>query len=168
MPRHGLPPAAVFLAAVLVAAQAATARADDCAPIRAAYEKLAAAPAYRQIIKMPGQPPVEARAVGDMFYMRDGDGWESVRMKPGGRAEMMSQVIGQDGGLSRCAELAGDAWKGAAMKVYSYQPPAMGDVPVGGPQTLWVGAEDGLPRRMTADTVELEISYEDVKAPAGE
>ncbi|RXF68722.1 hypothetical protein [Hansschlegelia zhihuaiae] len=156
---------AVFASLALMAAAPLPAGADDCAAVAAAYEKLAVAPAYRQTIKTFGQPPVEAMAIGDMFYVNDGDGWQSIRMKPGGRAEMMSQVVGQSGGLKDCVRKPDQTLNGVAVKVYGYRPPAMGDADPSGAQTLWVGAEDGLPRRMETDGVELDISYDDVRPP---
>jgi hypothetical protein len=153
------------LALAISAALPSAARADPCAPIVAAYEKLAAAPAYRQVITAFGQPPVEAVAVGDRLFMREGGEWDSIELKPGARQEMMASVIGQAGGLKNCVEKPGATVDGAAVKVFSYEPPAMGDLPGGGEQTLWIGAADGLPRRMEAGAVEMVITYDGVTAP---
>lgn len=156
---------AVCVIALVAVGLPVEAGAGPCDPIKAAYEKLAAAPAYRQTIKMAGQKPTETMAVGDTLYMNDGSGWESLKLKPGQRLGLMLAVIGQSESLTNCAEQPGETMGGVAVKVYSYDPPAMDDRGQGGPQTLWVGADDGLPRRMRADTVELAISYEDVAPP---
>ena len=156
--------AALALAALAATLHPAALHADPCAPIVAAYERLAAVPAYRQVITAFGQPPVEAVAVGDRLFMKDGDTWDSLELKPGARQEMMKTVIGQPGGLKNCARKPDANLDGRAMEVFTYKPPPVDDLPAG-EQTLWIGAADGLPRRMETDALDMVIGYEGVTAP---
>ncbi len=143
----------------------ATALADACAPIVAAYAKLAEVPAYRQVIALAGQEGAETIAVGDTLYVKSGGEWQTLPLPPGGRKQIMAQITGA-GELTDCAEAGADSINGAAMTKHAYQPPKMGNFPMSR-QTVWIGDADGLPRRMATDdgTTTVEITYEGVVAP---
>lgn len=152
-------------ALVLVLASAA-ARADDCAPVLAAYGKLAEVPAYRQIIAMAGQAGMETVAVGDVLYVKADGEWTKAPLPPGGRKQFMQQAIGGVDGIKSCAAAGADAIGGVAMTVHAYDPPAMGGFNTGR-QKVWVGDADGLPHRMATEdgSTTVEIIYEGVVAP---
>ncbi|WP_155905034.1 hypothetical protein [Methylopila sp. M107] len=136
--------------------------ADACAPIASAFEKLAAAPAYRQVIRAFGQKPVTSLAIGQKFYIQQDGQWQALQLKEGGRLDMMKAAVGV--GLNDCQEKTPQTLDGAEVKVFAYSPPPAAQAEGAVPQTLWVGA-DGLPRRIFSTTAEVEINYDDVKAP---
>ncbi|MFZ1681556.1 MAG: hypothetical protein WAT70_11105 [Rhizobiaceae bacterium] len=156
-----LRPALLAAACLLPAA----ALADACAPVAAAYAKLGEVPAYRQVIAIAGQEDAETIAVGDTLYIRSGDGRETLPLPPGGRKQIMSQIVG-NGQLTDCAPAGAESIDGVATTAHGYQPPKMGNFPMSR-QTVWIGDADGLPRRMATDdgSTSVEISYEGVVAP---
>lgn len=154
---------ALFTAALFAPAAA---YADDCAPIVAAYTKLAEVPAYRQVIALAGQEGAETIAIGDTLYVRSGgDDWRRMDLAPGGRRQTVMQFLVKDA-LKGCAAAGAEVLDGAAMTKYGYEPPAMGGFTMAR-QTLWIGDADGLPYRMASDdgSTTVEIAYEGVVAP---
>lgn len=154
-----------ILSAVLALSPAA-AFADDCAPVLAAYGKLAEVPAYRQVVAMAGQPGMETIAVGDTLYVQTHGKWTKMPLPPGGRKQVMQQALGGTDGIKACAAAGADAIGGAAMTVHAYDPPAMGGFNTGR-QKVWIGDADGLPHRMATEdgSTIVEIAYEGVVAP---
>lgn len=147
------------------------AAADDCKAIFDAYGALAAAPAYHQTVSMPNAPMMEMVTIGDVLYIREDDAWKKMDLGPGMRAEMMRQTMPSADALKDCSRLDGDTIEGAAMSVYSYQPPQIEGAGPLGPQKVWIGDKDGLPHRMTsvgeADAgVTVEIVFDGVVPPA--
>lgn len=163
----------ILLAAAGIAGGVGAGRAalaDDCQTVFEAYVALAAAPAYHQTVSMPNAPTMEMVTVGDVLYMREDEAWKKVDLGPGMRAEMMRQTMPSADALKDCSRLAGDTIDGAAMSVYSYQPPQIEGAGPLGAQKVWIGDKDGLPHRMAsvgADDggVTVEIVFDGVEAP---
>ncbi len=155
---------------LLLALAPVAALADDCQDaVKAAYDKLAAAPAVKQTATIPGTPTLQMVMIGDILYMDRGDGqWTKLPLQPGMRAEMMQDTIPDASELTECRVVGKDAVDGADMTVYQYVPPQLMDE-TPGPQQLWIGVADGLPHRMTSEqdgqSLEMTMTYEDVKAP---
>lgn len=152
-------------AALVLTLSPAAAYADDCAPIAAAYAKLAEVPAYRQVIALAGGEGAETVAIGDTLYVKSGGEWQRMDLPPGGRRQTVMQFLDKDA-LKGCAVAGADTLNGAAMTKYGYEPPVMGGFPMSR-QTLWIGDADGLPHRMASDdgSTTVDISYEGVVAP---
>lgn len=144
-------------------------RADDCATIYKVFEALTTVPAYSQSVTMKDSPPLRSVVIGDVMYVNDGSNWMKIALKAGGRRGMLKQFVPDGSLLKDCTRLDSDTIDGAAMTVYSYVPPVPKGMEAfaaaGGVQKLWVGTSDGLPRRMTTDTVEMTISFDGVVAP---
>lgn len=148
---------------------AGAARADECATIFKAFEALSTAPAYSQTITMKDAGTLRSVVIGDVMYANDGSKWMKLLMKPGGRRGILKQFVPDGSHLKDCVRVGSDTLGGVATAVYSYVPPVPKGMEAfagaGGPQKLWVGVSDGLPRRMTADAMEMTISFEAVSAP---
>ena len=146
-----------------------SALAGPCDDVKTAYDRLAVAPAVAQTVTMTGMPPMRMVTIGDTLYMDQGEGtWITVPLQPGMRAEMMAKTVPDASALSGCSEVGSETLDGAAMTVIEYTPPPMeGMAPA--PQKVWIGAEDGLPYRMTSvqdgEPFEMSIGYEGVTAP---
>lgn len=159
----------IAMLSLLLALPPAAALADACQTVKAAFDKLAAAPAVAQTISMPGMAPMRMVALPDAMYIDQGAGsWTKLPMEPGMRAEMLAQAAPDASVLSDCAEAGAEALEGVATTVYAYTPPSFaGETPE--PQRLWIGDADGLPYRMTTtvdgEPMEMTIRYEGVTAP---
>ena len=145
------------------------ARADDCATIFKAFEALTGVPAYSQTVTMKDAGSLRSVVIGDVMYANDGSKWMKIPLKAGGRRGMLKQFVPDGTHLKDCARVGSDTIGGAAMTVYSYVPPVPKGMEAfaaaGGAQKLWVGVSDGLPRRMTTDSMEMTISFDAVTAP---
>lgn len=154
---------------LLLAAAPAAAFADACETVKAAYDRLAAAPAVHQTITMPAQRPMQMVVVDGAMYVDPGQGtWMTIPMDPAMRQQMMAQTIPDAAALRDCREAGAEDLGGLATTIYEYLPPSMaGETPQ--PQRVWIGDADGLPRRMTTTAeggaMEMTIVYEDVVAP---
>lgn len=151
--------------AVLAAAGALPARADDCATIHGVFEALAGVPAYSQQILMAGDTPAETVAVGETLYVRADGEWSKLELGPGGRLAAMRMAIPDAASLKDCSVVGDEVVEGVETTVYRYLPPDMGGM-AQGPQKLWVGA-DGLPVKMESEdgTTVVTIAYSGVTAP---
>lgn len=165
--RKTLPAWAGCLAAVaaLLAVPGAV-RADDCAPVMAAFEAQASAPTLSQTMTMQGRK-MRSIFIGDTLYAEMEGAWKTVQMKPGGRLGMMRGMLGMAGGLSECADLGTETLDGSKVRVLSYRPPAFPGAGPSGLQKIWVGVDDGLPHRLVGEEEGLDaaFAYKDVKAP---
>lgn len=155
---------------LLLAVAPAAAFADACETVKAAFDRLAAAPSVHQTISMPGQAPMQMVVVGGAMYVDPGEGaWMTIPVDPAMRRQMMAQTIPDAAALKDCRETGTEDLGGIATTIYAYLPPSMaGEAPE--PQQVWIGAADGLPRRMTTtvegEPMEMTIVYEGVTAPA--
>lgn len=166
LPLSLAPVVAAVLAATLL--PGAAARADACATVKAAYDRLATVPAVAQTLVTPGAPTMQMVTLGDTLYLDKGDGaWTTIPLSPGMRAQMMASAIPSSDALTACTEQAAETLDGAPMTVFEYTPPSMDGQP-SPPQTVWIDA-DGLPRRMTTQLddgpLEMTLVYEGVTAP---
>ena len=146
-----------------------SARADDCAIILKAFEALAAAPAYSQSVTMKDGATLRFVVIGDVMYVNDGSNWNKIPFKASDRRNMLKQLVPDDMHLKNCTRVGSEAIDGAAMTVYSYIAPVPKGmealVPTNVVQKVWVGVSDGLPRRMTTDSVDMNIRFDGVTAP---
>lgn len=154
---------------LLLALFPAVASADACESVKAAYDKLATAPAYRQSMTMEGMPDMHMVMIGDTLYMEQTkDKWTKMPLEPGMRAKMMHDLMPEASALKDCQDLGAEVVDGVAATVFAYTPPPIGGIEQGA-QKVWVADADGLPRRMTAEQegkpMEVTIGYEDVTAP---
>ena len=142
-------------------------RADDCAPVTAAFEAQASAPTLSQTMTMQGRK-MRSVFIGDTLHAEMEGVWKTVQMKPGGRLGMMRGMLGMAGGLSECADLGTETLDGTKVRVLSYRPPAFPGAGPSGLQKIWIGLDDGLPYRLVGevDGLEAVFAYKDVKAPA--
>ena len=159
----------VALSMVLAAAALPSpARADDCAAIYQAYEKLSTAPSYASVVTVKDKGTIRSIVIGDTFYVQKGSEWVKIPIKPGGRLAMMKSFVADAASLEDCRQVGTDQLDGRSMTAYSYAPPVPkgkeGQAGAGGAQKLWVGA-DGLPYRMSTAQLDMTISYDDVTAP---
>lgn len=158
--------------ALLAAIPSSPAWADACATVKAAYDKLATAPAYRQSVAMEGTPPMQLVMIGDVLYITQdatkAGGWTKMPMAPGMRAQMMQQTVPDAAALTDCREVGPDTLDGAAMTVLEYRPPPIEGLD-GGLQSIWIGEADGLPHRMKAvqdgKPIEVDLAFDGVTAP---
>jgi hypothetical protein len=160
---------AVLPLALLALVPAGAALADACETVKAAYDRMAAAPALEQTMRLEGMPPMRMITAEGKLFMDPGDGaWQAMPMDPAMRAEMMASIVPDAAALTGCAELGPETVDGVAMTVFEYTPPAFGGVQ-GGPQKVWIGDDDGLPHRMTAvedgSAIEMTVVYDGVVAP---
>lgn len=146
------------------------AMADDCqTTVKDAYDKLAIAPAVRQVMTMQGSQTMQMVVLGDTLYMDQGEGgWMKMPLQPGMRQQMLQQTLPDASVLAECKELGGETIEGAAMTVYQYVPPSIaGETPT--PQKVWIGDDDGLPHRMTIEQgdapMQMTLGYDGVTAP---
>lgn len=155
---------------VLLAALPAGASADDaCTTVKAAFDRLATVPAYRQTVAMPGMPVIRSVSIGDVMYLDQGDGaWRTVPLAPGMREQMMASVLPDAAALEGCGVVGTETLDGIETTVVVYTPPPIGGM-AQGPQKVWIADGDGLPRRMTAEmeggALEVTIAYDGVTAP---
>jgi len=167
--RRSRKPLVLIAAAVLVAFVQSPVSADDCAPIYRAFEALSAAPSVSQTVSMAGMPPMQSVIIGDTVYAHDGTKWIKIVLKAGGRMGMLKQFVPDAGSLKDCVAAGVDTLDGKAMTTYTYVPPTPAGMEAFAPkdpgQKLWVGDEDGLPHRMTAEGTEVTISYDHVEPP---
>ena len=81
---------------------------------------------------------------------------------------MMAETVPDASALTGCSEVGSETLDGAAMTVIEYTPPPI-DGTAMAPQKVWIGADDGLPYRMTSvqdgEPFEMSIGYENVTAP---
>ncbi|MDR4308050.1 hypothetical protein IHQ68_15615 [Chelatococcus sambhunathii] len=141
-----------------------SARADaSCAPVISAFEKLASAPAYRQLTRAFGRKPMTSLAIGQKFYVQNEGEWQALELKPGERQSMMKSAVGA--GMKDCVQKSDETYEGDAVKVYAYAPPKELEDQGAGEQTVWVGAKDGLPRRIFSERSEIQLSYGDITPP---
>ncbi len=159
MTRHSF---CLALAVTLTAPVAARADAS-CAPVVAAFEKLGSAPAYRQLTRAFGRKPMTSLAIGQKFYVQNDGEWQALELKPGERQSMMKSAVGA--GMKDCVEKTDETYEGEKVKVYSYAPPKELEDQGAGEQTIWVGAADGLPRRIFSERSEIQLSYGEITAP---
>jgi hypothetical protein len=160
---------AVLPLALFALAPAGAALADACETVKDAYDRMAAAPALDQTMRMEGMPEMRMITAEGKIFMNAGDGtWQTMPLDPAMRAEMMASIVPDAAALTGCAELGPETLDGVAMTVFEYTPPAFGGVQ-GGPQKVWIGDEDGLPHRMTAVeegmSMEMTVVYEGVVPP---
>jgi len=154
---------------LLLAAAPAAAFADACETVRAAFEKLATAPAVHQTVAIADMPTMQMVIVGDAMYVDQGAGtWMKVPVNPGLRAQMLQETVPDASALKECREAGAEAISGVAATVFEYLPPSFaGETPA--PQKLWIGDADGLPYRMitvsAGKSMEMTISYAGVTAP---
>ena len=142
--------------------------AQDCAPVIAAYGKLGAQTAVHQVARMADGSTLEMVAVGDDLYLSGPSGWKKM---PGGgaqRRQMMAETLSKDSAPRDCRLLGAETIDGVATREYAYMPPPIEGQP-SSEQRVWIGDEDGLPRRMrvTAEnqTMTMAFRYEGVTAP---
>lgn len=154
---------------LLLALPPAAALADACETIKAAFDRLAAAPAVAQTVKLGDMPPMRMVALADTMYVDRGTGdWTSIPLEPGTRAQMLAAAVPDALALKDCAEAGHEAVGDVAATAYTYIPPSFaGETPV--EQKLWIGDADGLPYRMTTESdgqpLEMTIRYDGVTAP---
>ncbi len=148
---------------------AGTGWAAECETVAAAYAALAKVPAYRQVTELNGKPLLDAIMIGDTFYVNNDGVWSKMPLGPGMREEMMKKVIPDASALTGCKALGSEKLDGLDTSIFEYQPPPMEGVEASGPQRVWIGVGDGLPRRMTSDQVgkaiDVRITFDNVAAP---
>jgi hypothetical protein len=156
------------LALFVSAAASGPALAGACDDVKAAFDRLAAAPQVRQTIRMGDMPPMRMVALETALYLDQGEGtWVTLPLQPGARAEMMAQTMPDASALRDCREAGSEQVEGIDTTIFVFLPPSFGGEP---PtlQRLWVG-EDGRPYRMetTVDggPMEMTMAYEGVTAP---
>ena len=159
----------IAAAGLALAVTPLVARADNCGAILAAYQALAKAPSYSQTVTMAGMPDMKAIVIDETVYAHDGDAWTRIALKSGGRAGMLAQFVPDAGSLSDCRSAGADEILGKAMSTYTYVPPVPEGMEQFAPkdpkQKVWIGDADGLPYRMTAEGLDVVISYEAVVPP---
>lgn len=146
----------------LALADASFARAGEaeCQAVVAAFTRLAEAPAYRQTMKLPGVGTMEMAAIGETLYIAADGKWSKLPLRPGGRKEIMQQIIGSRP-LANCEAAGSETVDGVATTVLAYRvPPIEGLTDQPSDQRVWVGDADGLPLRMvSADGTEVSLSF---------
>ncbi len=92
-----------------------------------------------------------------------------MRLKPGGRKGLMTQLIASST-ISDCKEVRAEALpSGARAKVYEYAMtaprglPGANDKPIR--QLVWIGVEDGLVHKQVSDEISHVLTYDKVVAP---
>lgn len=143
----------------------AAAQANDCQTVADAYDALGKVAAYRQTVSLNGEVVLEAIAVGDKLYRKDGDSWSAMDLGPGGRAAMQKQAIPGADSLKDCTKVGPDTLDGVDAVMFDYIPPPMAGAGVLVPQRVWIS--NGLPLRMTTEQskTDVRISYDNVTAP---
>jgi hypothetical protein len=157
--------ALVGLAAVL--AVPTPAAADDCtARIAEAWAKVAAAPAYRQVVVMATQGQrMEAVVIGETVYVQVGDGWQKLDLKPGGRQAFAARFVSGAPTVS-CAVVGEEAIDGVATVLHDFtRAPIAGLETAPVRQKLWIRKSDGLVRRLVGDKATVDVFYEGVSPP---
>lgn len=155
--------------ALFLALAPGLALADDCETVKAALDRLAAAPAIHQTVTMGDEAPMQLVALGDTMYIDQGTGaWMKVPLQPGMRAQMMAQALPDATALSDCRQGGTEEIAGVATTIYEYMPPSFGgEAPQA--QKLWIGDADGLPYRMTSmadgKPMAMTVVYDGVVAP---
>ncbi|MBB1248459.1 hypothetical protein [Rhizobium sp. G21] len=81
---------------------------------------------------------------------------------------MTKHMVPDAASLKDCAVAGDETLDGAAMHVYDYTPPAVQGVGDPGPQRVWIGADDGLPHRVTSARAKTDarLTFDGVTAPA--
>lgn len=147
----------LVLAAVPAASQAGEA---ECQAVVAAFTRLAEAPAYRQTVTLPGVGTMAMATIGDTLYAEADGAWTKLPLRPGGRKEMMQQIIGTRP-LENCEAAGSETVDGVATAIFAYRvPPIEGISPEPSDQRVWIADADGLPVRMvSADGTEVSLSF---------
>jgi hypothetical protein len=160
---------AIAISAGVLALSFSTALADDCDAIDKAFEALSIQPTVSQTVAMSDMPPIQSVIIGDTFYAHDGTKWTKITLKPGGRTGMLRQFVPDATSLKECAAAGADTIDGRSMTTYTYIPPTPEGMEAFAPkdprQKLWIGDADGLPYRMTAEGMEVNVSYGKVEPP---
>lgn len=153
-----------------------------CTPVISAIQAMTAAPRFHW--KMSATSPQRRRpsqheevVIGDIVYMTPpGEGrWTKLRMTAEERTAFSARQLEQNPPVE-CRTEQQDATDGTPMRVYSYlQKPGPDDKDADGgalPTTqsrLWIGADDGLPRRLESLRGDIKIlmtvDYEPVEPP---
>lgn len=143
----------------------ASAAPEDCAAIAAAFERMGTVPAFHEKIEQDGTS-FEATAIGDTLYMvMDGETTE-LPLPAGGRQKLFATIFDAMV-VTDCVAQAGETIDGRAMHVFSFVlPPDGGLIPEAIEQSVWIGADDGLPYKATNPTGSVTITYEGIEAPA--
>lgn len=155
----------IVAAAGLFLGLTAAAEANDCQTVADAYDALGKVAAYRQTVSLNGEVLMEAIAVGDKLYRKDGNSWSAIDLGAGGRAAMQKKAIPGADSLKDCAKVGLDTLDGVDTVMFDYTPPPMAGAGELGPQRIWIS--DGLPLRMTSEQskTDVRISYDNVTAP---
>lgn len=162
--------AMIFTAAIAICALSVEARADDCAVIFKAFTDLSAVPQYASTTTQDGIA-MKAVVIGDTVYANPGGKWTKVPLKAGGRLGMLKSFVPDAASLKDCKAGTADEIEGKAMATYSYIVPVPENMKqfagpdTDKPQTVWIGADDGLPYKMVAGGIELTVTYAGVVAP---
>ena len=142
----------------------------ECQTIRASFDAVAAAPAYKQTIDMKAQGMVmEGVVIGDVIYMNpDGSRWVKLPLKKGGRKGMLDQIMSMSA-ISACAIARTETLSAGDMLVYDYMMappkglPGAGDAPA--KHQIWIGTKDGLVHRLVSEGINVTLTYGAIEAP---
>lgn len=141
------------------------ARASDCETVAAAYEKLGTLPAVRQLVSSGGPTELESIMLGDTLYLKSDGEWTEMKLKPGQRAALFSQLFDKLS-ITECTPAGSETLDGRATAMFDYEVPAMGGMPAD-TQRVWIGADDGLPHQMQAKSgTKVVLSFNGIEAPA--
>lgn len=158
-------PGCFAIAMILGTVAPASAAPADCAAIAAAFERMGTVPAFHEKIEQDGTT-FEATAIGDTLYMvMDGETTE-LPLPPGGRQKLFATVF-DTLTVTDCSAQPDDTIDGRPMKVFAYVlPPDGGLITEAIDQSVWIGADDGLPYKATNPSGTVIVTYEGIEAPA--
>ena len=168
--RSSAPTLGCALAAFMAMAIPALASPAACDAIQNGFNAVASVPAYKQLIET-GQKGerMEGVIIGETVYMRVEDKWMRMRLKPGGRKGMLSQILSMSS-ITDCREVRAEALpSGMRAKVYEFMmtpPRGLPGVPnTPSKNTVWIGVDDGLVYRQVSDETSITLSYDKVVPP---
>ncbi len=155
------------LATALLLAAGAPSRADPCAPVVQALQRLGEAAQYRwsmQATTPKRRRPMEREqiVIGDMVYLTPDNGrWMRQRMGPAERSSRMADELARSPPQA-CQAEPGETRDNAAMLVYAYR---QGDAA----KRIWIGAADAMPHYFTSNenqvSVQMRVDYAGIAAP---
>lgn len=138
---------------------------EDCEFIAESYAKLVDVP-YRQVMTTDGKAQGEFISINNMLYAKVTDTWSKMPYAEPARRANMNQLFDKLK-INECTKQPNGEHAGKAMRVYSYiVPPMAGFSTEPSTQTIYIGSDDGLPYLMKADTMQVELNFENITAPA--
>lgn len=135
-----------------------------CESVLKASEARMKQPAWHSVIDLGDGMRMEAiKASGQFFQQIDGKWTKFAVNLDAAEASLLAEIRSGEVKLTDCKVLGTEVLEGVPVTVVSSRTDIEGTPP--GSATLYIGQQDGLPYRQTADDATVTYRYKDVVAP---